>query len=186
MKKLIVLFFGLVIFLFIGKQVFAEDLVIPSEQPSPTPITSVDYSLPYPGLLPGNFLYPLKGLRDRIKGILISDPVQKADFDLLQADKHLNAGIMLFNDGQKNLAESTISKGEKYLEGSLNQAIEIRKTGRNPKELLQKLNLASRKHMEVIKDLEKQSNSYLQEKFVLSYQVVERVQKKVKELMPLN
>src|SRR3989344_1770388 len=76
---------------------------------------SVDYDLPYPGLLPDHPLYFLKMMRDSAIGFLISDPLKKAEFDLLQADKRLNSGLyLLHNDKDKNaeLAQSTISKGE--------------------------------------------------------------------------
>ena len=64
--------------------------------PSPTPYQHVTYEMPYPGILPDNPFYPLKTLRDRVVGFLITDPGKNATFDLLQADKRFQAGVMLY------------------------------------------------------------------------------------------
>jgi len=48
---------------------------------------SIDYTLPYPGLLPDNPLYPLKMIRDRIILFLINDSAKRTEYYLLQADK---------------------------------------------------------------------------------------------------
>ena len=72
----------------------------------------IEYTLPYPGILPDSPLYFLKTARDKIVSFLISDPLKKAEFNLLAADKRLNSGIFLFNKGKEKykLALSTISK----------------------------------------------------------------------------
>ena len=90
----------------------------PVASPSPSPI--IDYPLPYPGILPDNPLYLMKALRDRVVSIVISDPLKKAQFDLLMADVRLNAAQYLFAKGEEkySLAETTISKGENYFYNS--------------------------------------------------------------------
>src|ERR1700704_2037322 len=40
---------------------------------------TVDYTLPYPGLLPDSPLYFLKTFRDRLISFFISSPIKKAD-----------------------------------------------------------------------------------------------------------
>src|SRR5260370_38981843 len=99
MKKLIfTISYTIFIFMFIfGLPVFAK---------TATDSSKMDYQLPYPGILPDNPLYELNALRDRIYGFLISDPLKKSEFDLLQADKRLAVGISLFNKGKKELAET--------------------------------------------------------------------------------
>lgn len=62
--------------------------------PSATP-APINYTLPYPGILPDHPLYFLKSFRDAILSRLISNPVKKFEFDLLQADKKLNMAIFL-------------------------------------------------------------------------------------------
>ena len=119
---------------------------------------SVDYALPYPGLLPDNPLYFLKVSRDRIVSFLISDSLKKAEFDLLQADKRISAALYLFNSTKKNqktteLIISTTSKAENYLEQSITKIREAKKEGKDTADLLRRLKDAVRKHSEVLKML---------------------------------
>lgn len=116
---------------------------------------TIEYELPYPGLLPDNPLYFLKAARDRIVDFLISDPLKKADFALLQADKRLNVGAFLVKEDKHQLAESTISKGENYFEKAINKVEEARKQGVNTKDIATRLYTASKKHQEVLKNLKK-------------------------------
>lgn len=157
MKKIIfvLLFFA---FLFISQTSFAKaqttEIITPSPTPTPRP---VDYQLPYPGLLPDSPLYNLKVVRDRIIDFLISDPFKKAEFNLLMADKRLNAGIYLLkknNKKEENLAYSTISKGENYFWESISKIREAKKQGRETTNFLKKLSLSAKKHKEVLKSLE--------------------------------
>lgn len=157
--------FSLLIFLlgFIPlRGVFAQEL-------SRTSTPQVDYELPYPGLLPDSPLYILKVARDKIVSFLISDPLKKAEFDLLQADKRLNAGIYLFNSAQNDkkiqLAVSTISKGENYFEESLGKAKEARLEGMEINEITRKLINSAKKHQEELDALEKKSAQNFKESF---------------------
>lgn len=109
----------LLMFLLVSQPVYAqnENNTLEINTISPTPIPDVTYTLPYPGLLPDNPLYSLKATRDRIVSYLIVDPLKKAEFDLLQADKRLQAGLFLLHKENPNipLAITTISKGQNYL-----------------------------------------------------------------------
>ena len=181
MKKLSILILASVLILLSVPHVFAQALTI-SPTPTPTPIpTSVDYDLPYPGLLPGNPLYDIKVLRDRIESFFISDPLKRAEFSLLQSDKRLSAGVMLFDEGQYDRAESTISKGEKYMQDSLNQATALKEKGQTADPLLQKINLSSQKHVEVIKNLEKKASLDISKRLDVSLNMAEETSKKAKE-----
>lgn len=106
----------------------------------------INYDLPYPGLLPDSPLYFLRIIRDRVVGFLISDPLKKSEFDLLQADKRLNAGIYLFNKGKISLSISTISKAENYFGEAIDKMEEAKKQGEAIKDMREKLNNASEKH----------------------------------------
>ena len=116
---------------------------------------SVEYELPYPGILPDNPLYFLKVARDRIVGLLISDPLKKAEFDLLQADKRLNTGVYLFkkDKNKQALAFSTISKGENYFEEAIAKVKEAKQQKMETNDVLRRLWDSSRKHEEVLKSL---------------------------------
>lgn len=58
----------------------------PTPSPAITP-TEVEYSLPYPGILTNHPLYFLKYMRDMVLENIITDPVKKLEFSLLQSDK---------------------------------------------------------------------------------------------------
>lgn len=159
--------------------------------PSPTPtqqdlIDTVDYTLPYPGLLPTNPLYPLKTFRDKVISLVIADPKKKSEFDLLQADKRLNAGVYLLKEGNKNekLAVETISKGENYFFLSLAQIKLAQKQGENITDMRDHLRNASLKHQQVLEDLEKQVDSPYKEELQKEEQRVKGFENSAMDLMP--
>jgi hypothetical protein len=106
----------------------------------------VNYELPYPGLLPDNPLYFLRVIRDKTVEFLISDPLKKSEFDLLQADKRLNAGIYLFNKGKISLSVSTISKAENYFSDAIDKAGDAKKQKKSVSEIEGRLKDAVGKH----------------------------------------
>lgn len=113
----------------------------------------IDYALPYPGMLPDSPLYNLKVLRDKIISFLISEPLKKAEFNLLQADKRLQAGVFLINKDKTKtaLAISTISKGQNYFEEAVQKLKEAKNQGKDIGSLLDRLVVSSKKHQEVLK-----------------------------------
>lgn len=118
---------------------------------------NAEYTLPYPGILPDNPLYPIKALRDRLVGFLISDPVRRAEFNILQADKRLQSGVSLIDKKNYKLAIDTISKGENYLEEAFSKLNEAKKQGGDIANLADKFKKSTRKHREVITILAKKS-----------------------------
>jgi len=166
---------------FISPNSFSQDEVTGSPKPSPS---VVDYNLPYPGILPGNILYPVKVLRDRLVEFFISDPSKKAEFYLLQGDKHLSSAILLVSESSSNysLAESTISKGENYMEGSLGQISTIKAEQQDPKDFLDRLSTSLKKHQEVINSLEKSAPADVKDKLELDAQRAKDLEKKVNSI----
>ena len=120
--------------------------------PSPVP---VNYTLPYPGILPNNPLYFLKVLRDNIYSWIISDPLKKTEFDLLMANKRLQMGKYLIQENKDNaaLALSTISKGENYMSDAISKAQAAKAQGEDISSVVNELNLAIRKHAQVLYNL---------------------------------
>lgn len=115
---------------------------------------TVEYVLPYPGILPDHPLYFLKRMRDYILEKVIVDPVKKAEFYLLQADKRLAMGMALTGESKNALAESTISKGEKYFEQSVSGLTAYKASGNYvPAYLVERLDKAAAKHVEIITEL---------------------------------
>jgi len=131
MKKI---FLILIVFLIIfSTPTFAKtEIPMPTVSTTPSPVLEmIDYQLPYPGILPGSPLYSLKMVRDRIIELLISDPLKKANFYILQADKRVASSLLLFEKGNNSLGQSTISKGQNYLEKSLERAIAAKNSGKD-------------------------------------------------------
>lgn len=137
---------SLLVFLLSFNICFAQEI-------SPIPAPQVDYELPYPGLLPDSPLYFLRMIRDKVISFLISDSLKKSEFDLLQADKRLNAGIYLFNKGKISLALSTVSKAENYFEQALVKMGEAKIQGKNINEIEEKLRNALKKHKQELEHI---------------------------------
>lgn len=163
MKKIYLLGFFLLIFLLSSNTSFAKDSYtagIASDSAQ-----KVNYELPYPGLLPDSPLYFLRVIRDKVISLLISDPLKKSEFDLLQADKRLNAGIALFNKGKDALALSTISKALNYFKESVDKINEAQKQGMDVKDMGRKLINALVKHEEELGKLINKTDKDLKANF---------------------
>ena len=130
--------------------VSAKPVVTHAPIPTPTP-AAIDYTLPYPGILPDNPLYFLKDLRDKIIEFLISDPVNKAEFYILQADKKLNMGITLSGMGKTTEANTILAQSLSVRTQAVTQVESILQSGgKVPAFVLEKLTLSIRKHEEVL------------------------------------
>ena len=162
MKKILVLIILSITFFINFQSVYAQEVANPTISPSPT----IDYPLPYPGILPDNPLYFMKALRDKVVSFFISDPLKKAEFDLLMADSRLNAAQYLFakGEGKYSLAETTISKGENYFYNSLIMISEAKQQGMQVNDFVSKLIIAAQKHQQGIKEFEGKSPSAIKDR----------------------
>ena len=115
--------------------------------------TPVDYYLPYPGILPDHFLYPIKMIRDRILVFFTTDPLKKAELFLLFADKRIGAAKSLVEGGKQELGVTTLTKAEKYLEKAVNQENVAREKGKDTIAFLEKMAKASLKHEELLLEI---------------------------------
>ena len=114
----------------------------------------VDYYLPYPGLLPGNFFYPLKMVRDKIWLFFTTNNLKRAELYLLFADKKMAAAQALMKEDKKDLATVTANKAEEFLEKAVEHEKKAKQKGQETKLFLEKFVKASLKHDEVRRDLE--------------------------------
>ncbi len=147
---------------------------------------NVDYALPFPGILPDNFLYGAKVMRDKVFEFLIIDPLKKADFYLLQADKRLSAGDNLISSGKSVLGEQTISKAEKYLALSLRFLQTAREKGKDTGDLEDRLKRASTKHEEIINLLGKKSPDSIKSGLLVSEKIAHDIGLKIDDLINLR
>src|SRR3989344_251429 len=115
---------------------------------------SVNYDLPYQGrIMPDSPLWPLKALRDKIWLFITTNSSRRAELDLLFADKRLASAKILFEKDKPELAFTTLSKAEKYLEEAMLQENENRKKGMDTSQFLERLARASLKHFEVMEGI---------------------------------
>lgn len=163
MKKIIAVLFLLCIFhQFFLKVSIAQQ--IPDKTFIPTPIINIEYSLPFPGILPDHPLYPLKTLRDKILLVTTRDQIKKLHLYLLFSDKHLSMSQSLWDKGNIPLSIKTLNFGENYLLNASVLLVKLKQNSFLPVGLADKLYLACDKHEQVIKDLTLLTDSEMEKK----------------------
>ncbi len=124
--------------------------------PTPTPFSrcSIDYSLPYPGIIgPANPLWVIKALRDRIWLAVNFNPLKKAEIMLLLSDKRLVLGNKLVSEGEGNLGVGVLEKSTMYLFEAYQLADKASSKGMDVADFVGRLSLASLKHREVLETI---------------------------------
>jgi hypothetical protein len=176
MKKFWLISILLSLFVVGTPKVFAQDI---STSPA---VLRVQYDLPYSGILPDSPLYFLKALRDNALNLFITDPLQKANYDLLMADKRLGGASALLDKGKVDLAITTLSKSGNYFSLAIAQASSAKKQGENTDEILARLSTASLKHQQVIFKMEEKTNGTARQVLQVSQKRAEGFQKSVELL----
>lgn len=121
--------------------------------------TRIDYQLPYPGMLPDNPLIFLKVFRDNLTAFFLSKPLDKAQFDLLQSDKNVEASYLLVTQevGKTDLALKTFSQAQDDFSQAIDQSTSAKKQGYNTTELSKKLSLSNQKHLQILQSIGQQT-----------------------------
>ncbi|HET7099447.1 MAG TPA: DUF5667 domain-containing protein [Patescibacteria group bacterium] len=135
---------------------YALATTIPSPTPSDLSIKTpeIDYDIPYEGrILPDNPLWTIKAVRDRVWYIFSFNPLKKAELALLFSDKRLLAAKALFESKKPDIALSTLTKGEKYLQIAVDEEVKARNKGIDTTSFLKKLAMSSLKHRQLIEDV---------------------------------
>jgi len=116
--------------------------------------TLIDYKLPYPGkVLPDHPLWPIKVIRDRLWLFVTTNPTRKIELNILFADKRLVSAEMLFEKDKPDIAYSTLTKAEKYLENASLLEETKRKMGEDTTGVLEQLAKSSLKHREIMEEI---------------------------------
>ena len=189
MKKILIILIFIFCALNFAPVAKAQQITVPlptseiTPSPIPTP-TTVDYELPYPGILPTSPLYTLKLIRDGINDLLISDPLEKSNFYLEQSDKRLAAFIVLYQSGDEGLAISTLSKGLDYFDKSIEKIGEAKEEQRNVGDIYGRINNSSEKQKEEIEKIIEQKDVKNVEKVMESQRKILELEKKVKAFSP--
>lgn len=161
MKRFAALFFVLFVLVFSAPRTVlaatkvtgaASVKVSVTVSPTPTPAPQkIEYDLPYPGILPTHPLYFLKSLRDKIIESLIKDPVSKAEFYILQADKKVNMGLTLKQLGKGEEAKEAFGEAvEAHTKAIALVEVQLKNKNAVPRHILEKLSLSLAKHKEVL------------------------------------
>lgn len=176
-KRIFIFIFILLVSFSFAKTVFAQTDT--SSSSAVKKQETVDYTLPYPGLLPDNPLYFLKSARDKVIEFLISSSQKKAEFFLLSSDKRLNTGYYLIQKNKDDMGVLYISKSNNYMHMAVSQAKEA---GQNGVDVLSKALISVQKHEEIIKNVEtqvdKKNRSKLEEEFKRLEEIMSLIKKK--------
>lgn len=116
--------------------------------------TKLEYTLPYPGILPDHPLFVLKRFRDWMLEMLIADPVRRGEFYILQADKRLNMAVFLKEQGKEKLVAESVALSLSFRKRAIEQFINAKSAGKPlPGHVLDRLEKSLAKHAEVLTDL---------------------------------
>lgn len=154
-----------------------------SVKPSIAP-TPINYELPFPGILPGTPLYSVKVFRDKLSELMTSTPFKKSEFYLLQADKKLAASLILFKNGDDDLAIETLESNINYLEMSYEKMIEADKMQESVLDIHAKIKASNLKQLEEIENLMEPENKEKLEKLQESYNKAKELRNKVNAFSP--
>lgn len=156
MIKRIALSVSLIIYFF--SAVFIQTIrpVYADEKPAPIDIeiNTVEYDLPYPGMLPDHPLYVLKSARDAVMVFLTRDYIKKSELMLLLSDKHAAMAMALAKNGEWSDAAEVLRQSEDMFDEILKTLDESTDQGVAPGgELIQQVIMSNEKHKEVIQQL---------------------------------
>ena len=134
--------------------------VVSSSSADVTLPQQIDYQLPYPGLLPDNPLYFLKEIRDNVTAFFLSKPLDKAEFDLLQSDKNVEASYLLVTQeqGKGDLAWATFTQGQDDFDQAIIQTTSAKKQGYSTQDISKRLYLSNQKHEQLLHALIQETN----------------------------
>lgn len=120
-------------------------------------IPTVEYQLPSAGRVnPSHPLWPLEVLRDKLWLALTSNPLKKAQINLLLADKRLSSALLLFPNNPSQ-AVSTSAKAELYLLEAFDYTVKAKQQGMDVNEILDRLSRSSLKHRAVLETIRAQA-----------------------------
>lgn len=163
--------------------IFLFSLIFSPAFVAAAPAPAIDYQLPYPGILPGSSLYPLKSLRDKIAGFLIGKPLKKAEFNLIKADVRMSAAVSLLEQKKSvSLIAKTIVEAEDYFNEAVNKTLEAKAQGMDIRDFVKRLSLANQKHKETMEKIEEKIGKKDRKKFELMKKRIETMGIQVKRI----
>ena len=184
MKKL---FIFLLLILFFSSSVslaLAQEVSPSPKQNMATAPAQIQYALAYPGVLPDNPLFSVKALRDKLVSFLINDPIKKAEFNLLTSDKRIAAAAILADRGKAEIALTTLSKSNNYMDAGISSVREAKSMGRSVDTVLHNLALAIKKHQQVASTMQKKLGKKFSAQLQAELSRLNNFEKAVNKLLP--
>ncbi|MFW5704158.1 MAG: DUF5667 domain-containing protein [Patescibacteria group bacterium] len=114
---------------------------------------SVEYQLPYPGILVDNPLYFVKSIRNRLLIMFASSSLDKAQEYLNQSNKKLAMAEPLREKGKIKRTVGVVEDANDLFQKAVEQYKMIEDRPEEKPALLEELKIANRKHRQVIEDL---------------------------------
>ena len=116
---------------------------------SPT-VRAEEYVLPYPSAMPGNYLYKLKLIWEKVQEFWSFGNFAKFSYNLKESDKYLVEAKTLFEYNQYLLATKALKKSDEYFSKIPVFLEAARKEGKNTENKKTLLGLAAQKHKAVL------------------------------------
>ena len=113
-----------------------------------------DYVLPYPSFMPGNKVYRLTRIIDRISGFWYFGNVAQAKFHLKLSDKYLVEAKTLFEYGQYLLGVDALSRSDREFSTLPEAVAEARNMRIDVSQLVDTIRAAEEKHTSVLTSVE--------------------------------
>ena len=132
----------------------------PAPVPASSPPTTIQYALPYPGILTDSPLYFLKRIRDNVMITLITDPAKKVQFYLLQSDKFLAMALSFDAKNDTEHAIGAAQLSQLNMSQMVSQLSQLKAQGSTlSPEIVAKAKTSVAKHAEVIGALEDKASA---------------------------
>lgn len=140
----------------------------------------VDYTLPYPGLLPDHPLYMIKEIRDNVLIFFTRDYLKKTEIQLLLSDKKIVMADDLAKKGKWQVSSAIALEAEQQSVGIPELVSRSKRQGASASDnFIQKLKMSNAKHQEIIEDLLKNSPQGERTKFEKALSLNKEITKKI-------
>jgi len=111
------------------------------------------YVLPYPGAMPGNKIYKLNLIKEKLEKYFYFGNFSAFSYNLKYSDKYLVEAKTLFEYKQFLLGDKALKKSDSYFKNLRVNLDKAKNEGKNISQKMEILKEASQKHIEVLSKL---------------------------------
>lgn len=142
-----------------------------------------DYKLPYPGILPDSPLYLLKLVRDYGVGLLITNPIDKAFYNLHLADKRVASVELLMIRSKLPLSAVTLLHSQENFLTVIDLIEKIPAKEKGYIDLVIKSSVAIKRHAFVVQKLEAR---YISRETEKARQINQKIEERIRKIMGMD